>query len=144
MSYRTWHTYGYGICLSNIKDCTLGRIRKLLELVPKYQKFINIWIERGTIKNTSDDYLEFNQDFVSALATVLKQMIFEEERIEFTTCIDYGGNVYLLYEPLYPWNISKNELSLTEDSIIAVLRKYVSILTDKTIDVNYQSVENGG
>ena len=30
MSYTSWHTYGYGICVSDIKEASLERFQKLL------------------------------------------------------------------------------------------------------------------
>ena len=40
MSYDTWHTYGYGICVSDIKEPSVDRIRNLLAMAPVLQKNI--------------------------------------------------------------------------------------------------------
>ena len=33
---------------------------------------------------------------------------------------------------------------MTEEAVAGLFRKYVSILTDEAIEIDYQSVENGG
>ena len=54
------------------------------------------------------------------------------------------GNTYLLYEPRYPWWLKDCERHLTETDICSLLAKYVSIITDELITVDYQNPENGG
>lgn len=71
-------------------------------------------------------------------------IIREAENISFCACDDYDNNHYLLYMPTYPWYMRDGEERLTEESIRLIFAKYVNILTDKVLDVEYQSVENGG
>ena len=35
MSYSEWHTYGYGICVSDITDESVERLQKLISLAPE-------------------------------------------------------------------------------------------------------------
>lgn len=36
MSYHTWHDYGYGICIDDIKEeISLVRLMKLIQTAPK-------------------------------------------------------------------------------------------------------------
>lgn len=71
-------------------------------------------------------------------------MIQEAEHVELTACDDYDGAEYLLFEPLYPWQIREEERFLTEEKIAKLLRKYIQILSDSVLEIEHQSVENGG
>lgn len=144
MSYHTWHTYGYGICTDEIKT-TVDKIEELLKFAPKFKNEIHEWFEDCDITEpTIEDYEEFDQDWYGGIATILQSVISEVEQIELTYAEDFNCVRYLLYSPQYPWNMQNNENNLTEDDIVNIFKKYVSILTDKSIIVDYQSVENGG
>lgn len=91
-----------------------------------------------------EQYYDFDQDYYLGLATILKEVIQEAEHVEFTACDDYDGAEYLLFEPLYPWQICEEERFLTEEKIAKLLRKYIQILSDSVLEIEYQSVENGG
>ena len=56
----------------------------------------------------------------------------------------HGIGFYLLYSPSYPWQLKNSERDLTEEQLVQLFGRYVRILTDVPIDVDYQSVENGG
>ena len=70
--------------------------------------------------------------------------IFEAEGIELTACENYDGDEYLLYCPDYPWNQAKHKQLGSEEDVVQLFQKYVPILTDEPITVEYRSVENGG
>ena len=36
MSYTTWHNYGYGICVDDIKTKDVARLEQLLAMAPKF------------------------------------------------------------------------------------------------------------
>lgn len=58
MSYQTWHTYGYGICVSDITDVSLERLEKLISLAPEYQTKIQEWLDEcGISEPAYRDYL---------------------------------------------------------------------------------------
>ena len=112
---------------------------------PKYQKDVQGWLEEhGISEPTVDDYLEFDQDYCLGLASILKEVIFEAEHIDFVACDGYDAMKYLLFCPSYPWHITEYERHLTEEKIEEILNRYVSVLTDTPPDIGYQSVENGG
>ncbi|MDE6852146.1 MAG: hypothetical protein K2J67_06610 [Lachnospiraceae bacterium] len=141
MSYTSWHTYGYGVCLSRLECDSMERMEKLLELAPEYHKSVQNWLREQCIaKPDVDDILESDQEYHLELQNV----ILEAENIQFTACDDYNSETYLVYEPSYPWNISEKERSLTEETLRRILAKYISILTDEVFEVDYCSVENGG
>lgn len=145
MSYLTWHIYGYGICVSDIKEHSAERLEKLLSMAPEYQQEIHSWLEECEITEPAfEDYTEFDRDFDLGLAAILKGVILEAEQIELEACNDYDGKKYLLYSASYPWYFSKTRVLPTEEAVEKLFRKYVSVLTDEPISVTYQSVENGG
>lgn len=145
MSYRTWHNYGYGICVDDIKTKNVSRLQALLELAPEFKAIIEGWLSELEVEEPSwDDYMKFDQDFYLGLATILKGVIEEAEGIDLTACDNYDSVAYLLYQPMYPWNMDSYDRGLTEEKAAEIFRRYISILTDDPIDIDYQEVENGG
>lgn len=147
MSYETWHTYGYGICVSEIevKKPDVKRLKSLLSLAPKLNKRIEQWLAEAEIHSPEyEDYMEFDEEYMLGLAYLLKEVILEAEAVEFTACDDFCGNTFLVYEPQYPWKTGERERLMQESDIQAIFQKYVSVLTEEAIEIDYQSVENGG
>lgn len=147
MSYESWHTYGYGICVSDIEaeKPDVKRLQSLLSLAPKLNKRIEQWLREDEIYYPEyEDYMEFDQDYMLGLSYLLKEVILEAEAVEFTACDDFYGHTFLVYEPRYPWQTGEKERSMQESDIHAIFQKYVSVLTDKPIGIDYQVVENGG
>lgn len=145
MSYVSWHNYGYGICTDDLGDLTVERIEALLEGTPILKKHMAEWFEKEEIQEPDvDDYLEFVQTGDYGIASILQEAIQEEEGIIFTACSDYDGGTYLIYQPSYPWYLPECEMGLTEERIRETLSKYVSIISDKQVTIDYQEVENGG
>lgn len=145
MSYSTWHTYGYGVCVSEIKEPPVDLLQNLISMAPVYQRKIQEWLDDCEISEpTYEDYMDFDQDFGLGLATILKEVISEAENIELEACDSYDEKTYLLYCPEYPWNQTGHKQLTTEEAAIELFQKYVSVLTDEPIDIDYQSVENGG
>ena len=115
MSYTTWHNYGYGICVDDIKTRDVTRLESMLKLAPNLDREIHRWLEECSISEPVwDDYMEFDQDFMLGLATILQKVIEEADR------------------------------DLTEEHLAAMFGRYVGMLTDEVVDVDYQEVENGG
>ncbi len=145
MSFTTWNNYGYGICVSDLGEVPVERLRLLLEHAPDFHKEVDAWFVENDIENpTYDDYVAFDDEYMTGLATILSHMIEEAEQIHFTACNDFDGNDFLIYMPSYPWELPDSEHDLTEERIENILITYVSILTDDPISIDYQSVENGG
>lgn len=145
MSYSTWHNYGYGICTSDLKVDSVERIEKLLEYAPEYRKEIHDWFDDGdNAEPTLDDYLDFDQDYNNGIAAILQAVIKEATGIEFAACDNFDCMRYLIYMPSYPWNMTERDRSITQDELDEVLKKYVSIITDSKLDIDFQEVENGG
>ncbi len=145
MSFQTWHNYGYGICTDDISCNSVEKMQDLLRFAPKFRESLNKWFVEAEIDEPSyDDYIESDQDYSLGLATILYEVIKEAEKIEFLACDDFNGKNYLIFPPIYPWDIARKEKRLTEKKIQKILRKYIAILTDEEIEITYQSVENGG
>ncbi len=145
MSYTSWHTYGYGVCLTGMECGSMKRMENLLKLAPEYHKSVQNWLKKqGIAKPDMEDVLELDREYHLGLATILQNVIQEAENIRFTACDDCNSEIYLVYEPSYPWNMPEKEENLTEEILRLVLKKYISILTDEVFEVDYCSVENGG
>ena len=145
MSYSTWHNYGYGICTSDLKIDSVKRIKALLKYAPKYRKEIRDWFTECEIsKPTVDDYLDFDQEYHNGIAAILQAVIKEATGIEFSACDNFDCMRYLIYMPSYPWNMTERDKSITKDELDEALKKYVSIVTDSKLDIDFQEIENGG
>lgn len=147
MSTESWNIYGYGVCISKMKKRpTLKRLKALLSLAPGVEADVKAHFKEHGIKRPSyDDYMEYDQTYMLGLATIIKEVILEAEDIDFTACDNYERDQYLVFEPVYPWRITRDkEKSLTEESIDEILHRYLSVLTDEYMDVDYQDVSNCG
>ncbi|WP_300783022.1 hypothetical protein [uncultured Acetatifactor sp.] len=145
MSYSTWHTYGYGICVSDIREPSVERLQNLLAMAPVLQGAIREWLALcGISEPDYEDYMGFDQDYRLGLATILKEVILEAENVELEACDSFEGKDYLLFCPNYPWNWKNQRQLKTEADVADIFKKYIPVLTDEPIDIDYQSVENGG
>ncbi|MFI3294011.1 MAG: hypothetical protein SNI70_10910 [Rikenellaceae bacterium] len=145
MSFQSWHTYGYGICVDHIDTTDITKLQALLTCAPKLnaeiqQHFLALEIDTPTW----DDYMDFDEDYQLGLATILQRVISEAEGIELVACDDFENSQYLLYPPRYPWSMSSLDHELTEETIAAILHKYCVMLTDTPIEIDYEAPENGG
>ena len=145
MSHCSWHNYGYGICTNDFDITDVKRIENLIHLAPQYELQIHQkLIDREITEPTVDDYLELDEDYNYGIATILANVIHEAEDIWFTACNDYNCAEFLIYQPSYPWELQEKERNLTEESIRLIMVKYISLLTDQILTIEYHSVENGG
>lgn len=147
MSYSTWTTYGFGFRTSDIKT-TPEKLLKLASMNPAARDDIDIRFTElfdGEYKAedlTMEDFEELEGDYCErGIAYVLNQVINE---ITIDVVSDYDGNWYILYCPIYPWHMKESDLNLTEDQVEEIFKKYISILTDEYVEIDYQEVENGG
>lgn len=153
MSYESWHNYGYGICVDDIST-NKYKVFDLIHLAPKFEKEFYEWAEDyrededpENIKEviTMDDIYEYEDNYCECgLAPIIAAVIKECEDVELLCCSDYNCYHYLIFSVTYPWSMTEKEKNMTEEDVRLLIAKYVNILTDKEIDVDYQSVENGG
>ena len=145
MSYTTWHNYGYGICVDDIKTRDVTRLESMLKLAPNLDREIHRWLEECSISEPVwDDYMEFDQDFMLGLATILQKVIEEAEGLCLTAWDGCESRTDLSSQPRYPWALTQADRDLTEEHLAAMFGRYVGMLTDEVVDVDYQEVENGG
>ena len=145
MSYRTYSVDGFGFSVDEINTNIL-RLRRLLKCAPNFNKEIDKYLKECEITNPElDDYLEYDQDQMSGLAYILKQVIEVAEDISLVCADDFDGEWFVMLCPSYPWEeISEKQKSLTIERVTEIFQKYIGILTDSPVEIGYQSVENGG
>lgn len=151
MSYQSWHEYGYGICIDDI-ETTADKVLELVHLAPEFENKFVKWIESykeyENVENIDmDDIYEGYEDEYCCelgLGPIIRAVINECENIELLCCSNYNGEQYLIFNVTYPWYMSDKEKNMTEEDVRLVISKYVNMLTDKNIIIEYQSVENGG
>lgn len=146
MSYSTWTVNGYGICTNDI-DTTKEKVEALLQLAPKFNEEVSNWLEECDIENPDlDDYLEYDQDYYSGIAYLLQQVIYEAENVNLEIAEDYDSDYYLMVCPNYLWSkLTDEERALdTQDKVNALFEKYLKVVADNDVSIDYYSVENGG
>lgn len=153
MSYQSWHNYGYGICVDDI-DTDFWKIKKLISLAPnfnsEFEEAIKLWVGDNNgydVFNISlnDLYgILYDMDLTYGLADVLSRVIAEVEGIRLVACDDYDSIDYLIFPTGLPWDFNNKERHMTEKSVEELFRKYVRILSDKEINIEWKSIENGG
>jgi hypothetical protein len=154
MSYNTWHDYGFGICVDDIKT-TEDKVFELIHLAPSFEKEFYKWIEtfREDVDPesiaeliTMDQINEYEDSSccLRGLGVIIKQVINECEDINLLICDDFDCYHYLIFSMHYPWYMSEKEKNMTEKDVYDLFNKYVSMLTDEFISIDYQEVENGG
>ena len=148
MSYRTWTTDGYGICVDDIKttaDKLLALAAMKPEVLKEVRKYLDWVFEDGGYNDedlTIDDFDALEGDYCErGVAYVLHQVI---DELDIVFADDYNGVPYILYCPKYPWHMKEEEKNLTTEDVKNIFNKYISVLTDKRIIFDYYSVENGG
>ena len=145
MSYESWHNYGYGIITTKLEINSVERIEALLSLAPTYQAEIHRWFEECEITEpTVDDYMDYDQDYNLGIATILRIVIEEVEKVEFLACDDCNCQRFLMYPPMYPWQNKEVDREMTKERITEILTKYVSIVSDTELEIDFQEAENGG
>lgn len=146
MSFETWHTYGYGVLISDLKNVSMDKVVALIQTAPKIAEAFNEWREEENIEEvTPDDLVDFDEYNGYGLATILQDIIEEREGISLTICRQYDQEkYYLLYGETYPWFISDAHKNLTEEDIQSLFVKYLSQITDEAITIDYYGPEDGG
>lgn len=153
MSYQSWHNYGYGICVDDI-DTDFRKIERLISLAPKFnsefEESLELWMDGNygydAFDIDLDDLYEilYDMDLSYGLADVLSRVIEEVEGIRLVACDDYDSIDYLIFPAGLPWDFNDKERHMTEKSVEELFRKYVGILSEKEIDIEWKSIENGG
>lgn len=147
MSYRTWHTYGIGFCVDDI-ETTPARLLELAAL--DYETLLIVedyLVERfedgyKIEELTMEDFCDLEGDFCERDVSYVLSRVIKEIPVVYVD--DYEGTPYILYCPTYPWNLTENEIGLTREKLESIFEKYIGVLTDDTVSIDWQEVENGG
>lgn len=149
MSFTTWHTYGYGICVDNIKTTT----NKIIDFIclahgykQEFENDIDMNIEDLRDTPTDEFIYEYSQD-VHRLAGHIAGVVEELYGVKLTPCQKYAGGDYVVFEPKYTWDMTKEEKKLTEGDLKQLFKDCIKHLTDQTLDeleYDYHSIEDGG
>lgn len=148
MSYHVWSTYGYGFCVDGI-NTTPEKILTLASLNEKtlsdLRKYLSDYFE-GEYKDEElelEDFAEFEGHYGDrGISCILREVINNELPIVFAD--NFDGVDYILYCPAFPWDLSDKDKYITEDDVREIFSKYIRILTDEPIVVDYYNVANGG
>lgn len=147
MSYHCWTTDGYGFCVDDIHT-TPKRLMELAAMNEKVLHRVEAYLDeyypgRAIESLDMEDFNDLEGDYgETGLAYVLYEVIFAELTVNVTS--DFDGRYYILYEPYYPWSMPEGDENLTKEDVFGIFRKYISVVTDEDIFIDYQSVENGG
>ena len=141
MSMKTDIYYGYGIITSKIKIKDVERLKELIHRLPCYEEDVEAYFKAENIQEpTIEDYLSYLEDD-NGVAGMLETLVYKEEGISLCVCSDDNGDYYLLYPETYPWHLVALDLSLNEEKLKAIFQKYVALLTDEPIEIDYQRCE---
>lgn len=145
MSYTTWHTYGYGLQTDCLTIKSAESLADLVKCAPEFEKWVTECFRKNEITDpTIENYLELDTDCENELAFILQKVMEEAEGIELTACDDSEGFDYLLYQPKYPWQMTDKDKGLNQEKLNAIFERYLSIITEDEIEVDFMSPENGG
>lgn len=145
VSYHYWTTNGFGFCVDDIHT-TPKRLMELAamneKVLRRVEEYLNEEHPGWTIESLNME--DFNDLEGDCGETCLAHVLYEIINLSVSVALDFGNRHYILYEPSYPWSIPDGEENLTEEDVLRIFRKYISVVTDDDIFIDYQSVENGG
>lgn len=158
MSNRTDITYGYGFSIQNVTEKALAAfILKHREVFSADEEekdacdLAELVLKNKTVEDELfiyfDDYENDNSGhtgFGSAISNIMSR----ETEIGFTyeesTSFDRYAEKYILFPECYPWQLNDKEKELTEESLFAIMAKYVMELHLDVDDIDYHDVEYYG
>ena len=151
MSYHIWISHGYGICVDDIDGVTMGGLLEFVHKAPEFEKNFLEWLNESYEEpidelDVSEVLDEWDDNWCyKGIGPILRDVINEAEDLRMYIADDFGGVQYLMLSPRYPWSeISAKERELTQEALDEIFHKYLRLLTNKKINIDYQSVENGG
>lgn len=145
MAHCHWCTCGYGVCVEEL-DFTVDRLEKLVSKAPEFKKELDEYFEDcGITKPNIYDYFAYDEYSRGQIAFILQRVIEEAEGIELCYADDRNCDRYLYLCPTYPWEeVSDKMKNLTLDEVKEVMQKYISILSDKELEYDYQFIIDEG
>lgn len=147
---------GYGINVSKLTHEIDGaHLLELIKTAPKlFARMKKDFEEEFTISledTSEEDYSYailtewvhgYENYCYGGLAAIMQEVIEEIEGIELSVEMDFDGDDYLVYTAKYPWDeLNEKEKELTEDSLKALIEKYLSIATPESLYPEYLTIE---
>lgn len=157
--------HGHGICtdfsmrgkFKEIKTSEdLEPLKKLINMAPNFAADHTmatleameetILEDKMSLAGAASDlaYALFGDDAgLCGLSHILALVIAECEDIHLVSTLDGDCNEYLLLAKKFPWQMTEREKSLTQSELDAIFDKYVSVLTDEPIEIQYMELDLG-
>lgn len=144
---------GIGICINNILSISADNIRQYASTSTAAESHLKESCRAlGYIYNECDSEMlleAYNDDDrglgmdTMSYGPLLADVIKSTDCITITPCTDIEyDSEYLLFQPLYPWEITGMTKYLTRDKIRDILDKHVKLLTGKSLEQLDISFEN--
>lgn len=145
--------YGHGIATDEIENTDIDRVKKLLAMAPGiYEELSPIFDEieedcdgdaNEFASQLADEWCskEFGDMGSAGYASLLAGVINECEGIRMVSMTDNTAYAYLIMPERAPWQFNHKEKSLTEEGLFTIIRKYVNVLTDDVLTIEYRSIE---
>lgn len=145
MGSAIWVNYGIGVCTTDLKIKSTKSVAKLISLAPDFNEYVKqVFADCDISKPILEDYLELDEDYQNGIAYILQEVINELTEINVTACDDINGKRYLLYQPLYPWQMTNLEKGLDKQTVEDILTRYISVITNTEFAIDEISAENCG
>ena len=157
--------HGYGICTDFAMDGKFKKIRtsedleplkKLINMAPKFAADHTVVTLQAMEKDIYEDemslawvasdlmYAIFGDDAGGCgLSYILSLVIAECEDVHLATTLDCDCSEFLLFAKKFPWQLTEREKTITKDELDAIFSKYVSVLTDEPIEIQYMELNLG-
>lgn len=152
MSYQTWHTYGIGVDMNELRpkidENKLIAVIKASDIEENIaDKFDALYIECG--KDLDETCMVLNNDaFMLGVTSILATLIENQNPgLCVTACDDFEGTQYIVYCPDYPWHMNDFDKSLTEEKLTDIFVRFFNTITNETVTneiVSKHEIENGG
>lgn len=153
MSMKTWIVYGMGFEVNCSDEALVNFIKKHKTAFCGTEEEVRLFAElRECVPDIFylDDIFELYECDVSGCAgpgAAISNIMSRETGISFEYQpgdIDCGSNHTVLLTESMPWHYSEEDKELTEDKLIAILRKYAAELGINKNDVGFCEVEYYG
>ena len=143
----SFHIYGHGICTDDIKT-SIDKIKTLIAMAPNTQDMLKDAYADAEADEITDvnEWAEYmgqgwSDHEEAGLATILAVVINELEGIHLLATTDSQAIAYLVMQEKLPWQYSYREKQLTEEALNDMFKKYVNVLTDTPITIEYKHIE---
>ena len=151
MSYQEYTYYGYGFELVNATN--LGLVKEII--IGAYNdEEVNKFVQENEEKDVYDFIRDFESQFScdeSVSMTISNWMDVHEDinpkHIRFTGYADQSEfDTYesVMFEQLYPWQMSEEEKNLTQEELHGILSKFANLLGVPENDITYLTMRYGG